>query len=128
MLLNTHLEYMPLNILHGKMGNTGTHFGCTLECGDSRGQGCGASSTSRFSTGHCAHVKDPPTVVIQTSGPDERYVENEKGEPAALRKTEFVANDKVQSFTKKLEFWKISTYFYEPDSNNFSLATGCDVN
>lgn len=82
--------------------------------------------------GHCAYVKEQPTVVIQTSGPDEHCVENEKGEPVTFRKTEFVANDKIQSFMKILEFWKISSYFYEPDSflmsNNFSAATVCDVN
>lgn len=125
-LLNIHFEYM-----RGKMGSTGMHFGCTLECEDSRGQARGASSTSCFFMGHCAYVKDQPTVVIHTSGPDEHCVENEKGEPVTLRKTESVANDQIQSFMKNLEFWKISTYFYEPDSflisNNFSVATGCDV-
>lgn len=63
---------------------------------------------------------------------DNYCIENEKSEPVTLRKTEFVANDKIQIFMRKLEFWKISIYLYELDSflvgNDFSVETGCDVN
>ena len=33
-----------------------------------------------------------------------------------LKKTEFIANDKIQTFLRKLEFWTIGIHLQEPDN------------
>lgn len=58
-------------------------------------------------------------MVILNFGSDKYFIADELSEPVTLKKTEFVANDKIQTFMRKLEFWTIGIHFQEPD--NFQI-------